>query len=775
MGDSDDEMDQRRSRDKFRRNDDGDRAWNDRRSGGGRDSGGWQRGSSGGMRDRPSKFSSPPDRRDGSGMKRTRRDWDDERDDTGNDRRSGGRGMDAQVDGPNGPTQPAIMSFKQFLATLDDSVDDDDAVQRYREYKMDFKRQQIHEFFVAHKDEEWFRQKYHPEESAARTAEKQAYIQKRLDAYMGLLKLNKIDDVKLDIDDSNQLVKLLDMALVLMEGGTEADFKSLDDAKDSESMDNGEEKTEDETEIKEEAVEKPIKEEKMDTENGESNVEGGASTGEGGEKTGEAPKLASPTKQRKVFHKTTSIFLRNLPPNITKTEVENVCKRFPGFIKVAIADPLPERRFFRRGWATFEPDVNIKEICWNLSNIRLRDTELGAIVNRDLTRRIRPTSGIAAHKPVVRSCIQLAARIIQNLDNQAGFWVDEKDKANPDQAFVKSRNPLLKDITDYLIEEGSAEEEEYEGGIKSEAGEFGEEKKDKDMETDDNAPTIERVDDLLKVLDRLLLYIRIVHSLDFYNCSDYPLEDEMPNRCGIMHVRGPPPPHQVSADDATAYVKGMESKLEPWLVAKQKLTKEELTELGKKDQETEVQRFIDANTKKQSEDKWLCPLSGKKFKGADFVHKHILNKHGEKVEEVRKDVEYFNNYLADPKRPSLPEHPVTSQQRGGQGGGMGGSGGVGLAGAGPMGGNMGGNPFGFGHPLHGRLGFPDMRMPFPLPGPFPPPFMGMHPGMGPMGMGDFFGRRGGGMGGRGPFGPRHDRRDMVSYKDLDAPGDDDFP
>ena len=127
----------------------------------------------------------------------------------------------------------------------------------------------------------------------------------------------------------------------------------------------------------------------------------------------------------------------------------------------------------------------------------------------------------------------------------------------------------------------------------------------------------------------------------------------------------------------------METKLEPWLVTKHKLTKEELTELGKKDQETEVQRFIEANTKKQSEDKWLCPLSGKKFKAADFVHKHILNKHGEKVEEVRKDVEYFNNFLADPKRPSLPEHPVTSQQRGGQAGGMGGgNGGVGLAGAG---------------------------------------------------------------------------------------------
>ena len=45
------------------------------------------------------------------------------------------------------------------------------------------------------------------------------------------------------------------------------------------------------------------------------------------------------------------------------------------------------------------------------------------------------------------------------------------------------------------------------------------------------------------------------------------------------------------------------------------------------------------------QDKWLCPLSGKKFKGPDFVKKHIMQKHVEKVEEVKKEVNFFNNYL----------------------------------------------------------------------------------------------------------------------------------
>ena len=65
------------------------------------------------------------------------------------------------------------------------------------------------------------------------------------------------------------------------------------------------------------------------------------------------------------------------------------------------------------------------------------------------------------------------------------------------------------------------------------------------------------------------------------------------------------------------------------------------------------------------------PFSGKKFKGPDFVRKHIFNKHMEKVEEVKKEVQYYNNYLRDPKRPQLPEKTGGSSSKGGRDSGMG--------------------------------------------------------------------------------------------------------
>ncbi len=378
------------------------------------------------------------------------------------------------------------------------------------------------------------------------------------------------------------------------------------------------------------------------------------------------------------LHKTSSIFLRNLAPTITMQEIEAMCKRYPGFLRAAIADPDPARRWFRRGWISFERGVKIKEICYSLNSIRLRDCELGPIVNRDLTRRIRTVNGITVDKKVVRNDIKLAAKVINNLDQRWGLWKPEKESTpangNQDDAEKKegdepmeekepekkkeesngnmslglcSNNPVLHNITDYLIEEASAEEEELLGRNNDlEDGEEGEE-----------GAKISRDDDLLRVLDRMIFYLRIVHSIDFYNHSEYPNEDEMPNRCGIMHARAVPPSSNVGPSEIEDYCASFEKKMGSFLQPRADLTDDEAQKLGMKNEEDEVEKFVMANTQELGKDKWLCPLSGKKFKGPDFVRKHIFNKHGEKVEEVKKEVQFYNNYLKDPKRPQLTENP----------------------------------------------------------------------------------------------------------------------
>lgn len=55
-----------------------------------------------------------------------------------------------------GIAPPVMKNFKEFLLSLEDSVDETEAVKRYNDYKLDFRRQQMQNFFVAHKDEEWY-------------------------------------------------------------------------------------------------------------------------------------------------------------------------------------------------------------------------------------------------------------------------------------------------------------------------------------------------------------------------------------------------------------------------------------------------------------------------------------------------------------------------------------------------------------------------------------------------------------------------------------------
>lgn len=64
------------------------------------------------------------------------------------ERREGGRqGRREEQDG----FQPSMLTFKAFLHTQDDSITDSEALEKFAEYKVEFQRQQLNEFFVSHK------------------------------------------------------------------------------------------------------------------------------------------------------------------------------------------------------------------------------------------------------------------------------------------------------------------------------------------------------------------------------------------------------------------------------------------------------------------------------------------------------------------------------------------------------------------------------------------------------------------------------------------------
>lgn len=59
---------------------------------------------------------------------------------------------------------------------------------------------------------------------------------------------------------------------------------------------------------------------------------------------------------------------------------------------------------------------------------QLRESEIGAIVNRELKQRIRSVSGLTMHRPVARQDIRHATRVIQALDSRWNLWSNPDDE-----------------------------------------------------------------------------------------------------------------------------------------------------------------------------------------------------------------------------------------------------------------------------------------------------------------------------------------------------------
>ncbi|KAK6739624.1 hypothetical protein RB195_008241 [Necator americanus] len=433
----------------------------------------------------------------------TKRSSSSRRDDIKRARHDESDNGEAKNDDYSGP----MLTFKKFLMTQDDDISDSAALASYNEYKQEYKKRELQRFFDAHKTEEWFRHKYHPEESAAVRAARMTEIRKRLEIFNDLKAKGCFDDVTLDLQHAREVIRLMDTLVVKLEGGSEEDVEALKN-----------EKIEDDSLF-------DLGEKKSDEDNGDDKDEARGSESEANED-------GQQKRRKTLLHKTSSVFMRNVPATVKIADLEAICSRSPGFLRIALSEPHADRNFLRRAWATYKRDVNIKEICWTLNQTKLNDsTDLSVILNRDLTRRIRGISGVSCHQDVARNDIKQAAKLVALMDKKVGLFCEDEPKEERDKDILTgvdlvatSKNPLLRQVRPVLREcdEPSPEEEEMLGISRGATSTVA-------TSTDEKVPFV-RDEPLLHALDLLILYLRMVHSIDFYGHIEYPNEDAMPNR-----------------------------------------------------------------------------------------------------------------------------------------------------------------------------------------------------------------------------------------------------
>lgn len=67
---------------------------------------------------------------------------------------------------------------------------------------------------------------------------------------------------------------------------------------------------------------------------------------------------------------------------------------------------------------------------------KVRDCDMGAIVNRELRQRVRAVNGLSVHKSVAKQDIKHAAKIIQSLDKRWKMWDENSVGEKEEQKIV---------------------------------------------------------------------------------------------------------------------------------------------------------------------------------------------------------------------------------------------------------------------------------------------------------------------------------------------------
>lgn len=587
------------------------------------------------------------------------------------------------------------MSFQNYVRSLNNDVDENTAYKRYKDFMANLSQSKVGRFFDANKDREWFRMKYHPLESQKYLHQQNVSFMKRLKIFDELNERSYFETLPYSMANTSAIINLMDAIIVQLEDGPQQLVDQLLERNDT--------------------------------------------------------KVDIKLRQKYVPVNPTSVVIDDISIETTLAEIQEVCVNANSdILRIAQLDPyyVEEGQLRRKVIAVYASHVDIRDICWKLSRVKLNNRLLNVSINKCLTNRILAVDAISNHHICIVNDIRNAIILILNFDELKGLYgkrkqlletvkqevkntnadvkmedafqednVDninnvaplsppgsvksgneededkpfdvssldedkEKEKKklfefkfNTDPSLYrqvsklnKSKNPILKDAYLYLVE--------Y---VKSSAAVYQLSKVPKEMQDDavkqelekseqDKLATIEMIVDNLphgveestKFLDKLLWYLRIVHSFDYYNKSIYKQEDELTLRMGVVYVRGDP--CELSSDVSISAIKEYLQKADREFEefgqsqAQKYVTKDEerynYKSYGKviTDELTSYAQRIQKPKSVETEEVYKCRHCTRVFQKLSDIGRHFVSKHRWAIDAIELETDFFNAYLFDPTK-----------------------------------------------------------------------------------------------------------------------------
>ncbi|KAF8121332.1 hypothetical protein EV363DRAFT_1365569 [Boletus edulis] len=528
---------------------------------------------------------------------------------------------------------------------------------RWEKYKKEFMSTQLQTMFEHHRKSPWFAEKYDP-------APELLVLRRRLrkDGWKGHLQsfVQDLELGKFDPDLNEQSESSAQHKDSALSGDVGENVVPVEEVKNT---------ADDDMQFAMDAEEDP-------GEHDASRVENGKATAEH-KRSNRGEEISVPPEGNQVM-------IRTIPPDIGRLKLEEACSKIPGFMYLALGDPLQKRNFYRAGWIKFRDDADMTAVMSELTDKKIEGFKLHVSHNtRPFINRVRYVPEVASRPDRVEkdlANVKILASILEeeyttlfksSASSTGGDSMETNGGTRPEDVGMQADN----EDDSMLREPGS---EAVERRIEKLVGELHEQGID------------ERVLEAKKAvisLDLYIAYLRAAYHTCYYCAVVTDHLEELQRKC-LKHMRKPLSKsllEEVKAaetDKAEKERKGKEEEREieiavmkpfesrdwkrnderwlEWFDTKIALLIDrngvDPRDYGGKSYDEELSKAVEPFIKQEDEGRFRCKTCQKLFKATSFVEKHIANKHADLVKQLD-EIPYFNNFALDPHRIQPFTHP----------------------------------------------------------------------------------------------------------------------
>ncbi|EIN10253.1 hypothetical protein PUNSTDRAFT_84168 [Punctularia strigosozonata HHB-11173 SS5] len=116
------------------------------------------------------------------------------------------------------------------------------------------------------------------------------------------------------------------------------------------------------------------------------------------------------------------VMIRTIPPDIGRAKLEDAIASMPGFVYLALGDPLQKRNYYRAGWLKFREDADMPSIMSELSEKKIEGFKL------HVTHNTKPFVNRVRYAPEVASRPDRLQKDLANVKALAAVLEDEYTK-----------------------------------------------------------------------------------------------------------------------------------------------------------------------------------------------------------------------------------------------------------------------------------------------------------------------------------------------------------